>query len=145
MILLKLKGHIESFVRIWDKVFKNGPSKICGIQRLKNLNWYGLLKHKYEAGFPILSVTGPSNDLSWFDWRLYSAEYSFCKTWHFWTAEFHISLFWFFLMYVLVLMILVFRCFTHWLDCAVFYVGFLFWGSWVIICNIWFSYSTKWN
>ena len=38
MILLKLKGHIESFVQIWDKVFKNGPSKICGIQRLKNLN-----------------------------------------------------------------------------------------------------------
>ena len=29
---------------IWDKVFKNGPSKICGRQPLKNLKVYGLLK-----------------------------------------------------------------------------------------------------
>ena len=29
---------------IWDKVFKNGPSKICGRQPLKNLKGYGLLK-----------------------------------------------------------------------------------------------------
>ena len=28
---------------IWDKVFKNGPSKICGRQPLKNLKRYGLL------------------------------------------------------------------------------------------------------
>ena len=28
---------------IWDKVFKNGPSKFCGRQRLKNLHGYGLL------------------------------------------------------------------------------------------------------
>ena len=28
---------------IWDKVFKSGPSKICGRQPLKNLNGYGLL------------------------------------------------------------------------------------------------------
>ena len=28
---------------IWDKVFKNGPSKICGRQPLKNLKGYGLL------------------------------------------------------------------------------------------------------
>ena len=28
---------------IWDKVFKNGPSKICGTQPLKNLKGYGLL------------------------------------------------------------------------------------------------------
>ena len=27
------------------KVFKNGLSKICGIQPLKNLKWYGLLSH----------------------------------------------------------------------------------------------------
>ena len=32
---------------IWDKVFKNGPSKICGTQPLKNLNWYGLPKADY--------------------------------------------------------------------------------------------------
>ena len=28
---------------IWDKVFKNGPGKICGRQPLKNLEGYGLL------------------------------------------------------------------------------------------------------
>ena len=30
---------------LWDKVFKNGPSKICGRQPLKNLKGYGLLEH----------------------------------------------------------------------------------------------------
>ena len=29
---------------IWDKVFKNKQSKICGRQPLKNLKGYGLLK-----------------------------------------------------------------------------------------------------
>ena len=29
---------------VWMKVFKNGPSKICGRQPLKHLKWYGLLK-----------------------------------------------------------------------------------------------------
>ena len=29
-------------LNIWDKVFKNGPSKISGRQPLKNLKWYGL-------------------------------------------------------------------------------------------------------
>ena len=33
-----------SSVLNWDKVFGNGPSKICGRQSLKNLNGYGLLK-----------------------------------------------------------------------------------------------------
>ena len=28
---------------MWVKVFKNGPSNICGRQPLKNLKWYGLL------------------------------------------------------------------------------------------------------
>ena len=28
---------------IWDKVFENGPSKLCGIQLLKNLKGYSLL------------------------------------------------------------------------------------------------------
>ena len=27
---------------IWNKVFKNGPSEICGRHPLKNLKWYGL-------------------------------------------------------------------------------------------------------
>ena len=30
---------------IWDRVFKNEPSKICGRQPFKNLRCYGLLKH----------------------------------------------------------------------------------------------------
>ena len=29
---------------MWDKVFKNGPSKTCGRQPLENLKGYGLLK-----------------------------------------------------------------------------------------------------
>ena len=29
-------------VSIWDQVFKNGPSKVCGRQPLKNLKGYGL-------------------------------------------------------------------------------------------------------
>ena len=32
------------FISIWDKVFKSGPSTICGRQPLKNLKGYGLLK-----------------------------------------------------------------------------------------------------
>ena len=26
-------------MNIWDKVFQNGPSKICGRQPLKNFTW----------------------------------------------------------------------------------------------------------
>ena len=33
---------------MWDRVFKNEPSKICGRQLLKNLKGYGLLKHLRE-------------------------------------------------------------------------------------------------
>ena len=41
----RLKGYCGNFCRgvlrtlpdIWDKVFKNGPSEICGRQPLKNL------------------------------------------------------------------------------------------------------------
>ena len=34
-------------MNIWDKVFKNEPSKIYGRQTLKNLKGYGLLKADY--------------------------------------------------------------------------------------------------
>ena len=34
---------LSKLINIWDKVFKNGPSKICGSQPLKNLRGYGLL------------------------------------------------------------------------------------------------------
>ena len=36
---------------IWDKVFKNGPSKICGRQPLKNLKEYDLLSRPYSFKF----------------------------------------------------------------------------------------------
>ena len=34
---------------IWDKVFKNGPSNICGTQALKNLKEYGLLQAEHTS------------------------------------------------------------------------------------------------
>ena len=34
---------------IWDKIFKNGPSKICGRQPLKNLKGYGC----FEQNIPL--------------------------------------------------------------------------------------------
>ena len=35
--------------RKWDKVFKNGPSRMCGRQPLKYLKGYGLLKVDHKA------------------------------------------------------------------------------------------------
>ena len=46
MVLRTLKT-----VNIWDKVFKNGPSQICGRQSLKNLKGYGLLNKRNNRGF----------------------------------------------------------------------------------------------
>ena len=41
----RIKETLKSMLMmIWDKVFKSGPSKICGRQPLKNLKGYGLLK-----------------------------------------------------------------------------------------------------
>ena len=34
----------------WDKVFQNGPSKICGRQPLKHLKRYGLPKQDLSNG-----------------------------------------------------------------------------------------------
>ena len=33
------------YINIWDKVFKNEPSKICGRKPFKNLKSYGLFRH----------------------------------------------------------------------------------------------------
>ena len=45
----------------WDKVFKNGPSKICGRQPLKSLKEYGLLKQTISPqifeGFSSINFT----------------------------------------------------------------------------------------
>ena len=35
----------------WDKVFKNGPSKTCERQSLKNMKRYGLLKQTISLQF----------------------------------------------------------------------------------------------
>ena len=40
----KLPDSIQKVSYTWDKVFKNGPSKICERQPLKNLKRYALLK-----------------------------------------------------------------------------------------------------
>ena len=40
-----------SLTKIWDKVFKNGPSNICGRQPFKNLKGYGLLSRPYHFKF----------------------------------------------------------------------------------------------
>ena len=38
---------------MWDKVFKNGPSKICGRQSLKNLNQFGVIKRLTSTNFTL--------------------------------------------------------------------------------------------
>ena len=35
-------------MKIWDKVFQSGPSKICGRQPLKNSKGYGQLHPAYH-------------------------------------------------------------------------------------------------
>ena len=40
---LKMKATVIRNISIWDKVFKNGPNRICGRQLLKNLKGYCLL------------------------------------------------------------------------------------------------------
>ena len=42
-----LSDFLPCSPHIWDKVFKNGPSKICGRQPLKNLKGYGLFKNNF--------------------------------------------------------------------------------------------------
>ena len=37
-------NRVSYMCNIWDKVFKNGPSEICGRQLFKHLKWHGLLK-----------------------------------------------------------------------------------------------------
>ena len=42
---VRVNGHLPSSGsrELWVEVLKNGPSKICGKQPLKNLRWYGCL------------------------------------------------------------------------------------------------------
>ena len=49
----------------WDKALKNGPSKICGRQPLKNLKGYGLLTfHFFKDCLPQISPEPFLNTLS---------------------------------------------------------------------------------
>ena len=52
--LLNTLFHLWNLIltyETWDKVFKNGPSKIRGEQPLKNLKWYGLPHRPYHLEF----------------------------------------------------------------------------------------------
>ena len=49
------KNQLVLLKVIWDKVFKNGQSKICGRQLLKNLKEYGLLSRPLLLG-PFLNI-----------------------------------------------------------------------------------------
>ena len=44
---------------IWDKVSKNGPSKICGRQPLKNLHgsFLSILPHIYFSNFDLVTLS----------------------------------------------------------------------------------------
>ena len=50
----------------WDKVFKNGPNKICRRQPLKNLKWFGLqvVSSRYIVGREISRGKCPTISLS---------------------------------------------------------------------------------
>ena len=49
---------------IWDKVFKNGSSKICGRQPLKNFKGYGLLKQNITHEEYFLALNLPAGKIS---------------------------------------------------------------------------------
>ena len=39
-VFITMLGFNFTFYNIWDKLFKNRPSKVCGRLSLKNLKWY---------------------------------------------------------------------------------------------------------
>ena len=49
------KNQLVLLKVLWNKVFKNGQSKICGRQLLKNLKGYGLLGRPLLLG-PFLNI-----------------------------------------------------------------------------------------
>ena len=71
MIVFRLSFFEEFFVvypffsNIWDKVFKNGPSKICGRQPLKNSKGYGLLIKFFKGCLPQILLGPFLNTLSY--------------------------------------------------------------------------------
>ena len=63
---------------IWVKIFKNGQSKICGRQSLKNLKWYGLHKAGHNP-FNFLKGCRPQILLGPFLLNTLSHIYPFCN------------------------------------------------------------------
>ena len=47
-----------------EQIFKNGPSKTCGRQPLKNLKEYGLLKQSFKGCLPQILLDPFLNTLS---------------------------------------------------------------------------------
>ena len=80
-------GRSVSFLQIWNKVFKNGPSKICGRQPSKILKGYGLLSFSFtwsilEYFVPyVLKCFGFSGKPSK---NKKHRVYSYVFLWHFW-------------------------------------------------------------
>ena len=64
----KFKKHFRNMT-IWIKVFKNGPSKICRRQPLKNLKWYFKL---FKGCLPQISLGTLLNTLSYMTMSLKS-------------------------------------------------------------------------
>ena len=52
----------KAYTYNWDKVFKNGPTKIRGRQPLTNLNWYDLPKQAITSNF---LKSASSTNLTW--------------------------------------------------------------------------------
>ena len=59
MVLATSTPHMQTpeqyfyLIRIWVKVFKNGPSTICERQLLKNFKWYGLSASSDQFNFKV--------------------------------------------------------------------------------------------
>ena len=64
--------NFKDFTATWVKVFKNGPSKICGRQPLKNLKWYLGRKAVLYKLYLVHSW------IPWLLWHLYFLVISIC-------------------------------------------------------------------
>ena len=58
-----LRSFQRSYVFIWVKVIKNGPSKICGRQPLKNLKLYDLLRQIISKTSSVSKIS--SKNFTW--------------------------------------------------------------------------------
>ena len=66
LLLVSMKSGMDVIIyssysvvnSIWISVFKNGPSKMCGTQLLKNLKWYGLRNQTRPGCLPQI-LLGP--------------------------------------------------------------------------------------